>query len=384
MRTVLCLGACAIALGFWRCEPMPVAVERTASMTIQVTDLSPYMQTLFGSARVRGAEVRLRSVNYGTEYRKETDTTGRAVFTDLVSDLYSVTVVRVLTAAEVEQVTGAQITRKLSGGLVSLEIRADRTDASAQVSVDIHPVSEIVISELYTCGAPGAGLYWHDKYVELCNIGEDVVYLDGLVLSEVYKGFLTDPDIRSKEVWKFPGTGKDYPLKPGEFCVVATDAIDHRVNAPESIDLRNARLEFYLWTGPDIDNPAVPDMILIYQPNGFDWLMGGETDAFVLARVANTDSLKFVDDFMLIPKTAVIDGVEYLKDPTRLDLKKLDPAIDAGAAGGIQFYTGYSNERKLAAGAAWALEDNNNSTLDFVKINHPTPGYHYTGPAGGR
>jgi len=114
------------------------------------------------------------------------------------------------------------------------------------------------------------------------------------------------------------------------------------------------------------------------------WLMGGETDAFVLARVANTDSLKFVDDFMLIPKTAVIDGVEYLKDPTRLDLKKLDPAIDAGAAGGIQFYTGYSNERKLATGAAWSLEDNNNSTLDFVKINHPTPGYHYTGLAGGR
>ena len=54
------------------------------------------------------------------------------------------------------------------------------------------------------------------------------------------------------------------------------------------------------------------------------------------------------------------------KDPTRLDLKILSPAIDAGATGGIQFYTGKSMERKASSTSPrLILKDDNNSTVDF-------------------
>ncbi|MFH0991903.1 MAG: DUF4876 domain-containing protein [bacterium] len=367
------------------CETLPPALEQTAQLQLKVEDNSNFMKSLYGSTNVRQAEVWLKSTSYGIEYKFFTDSLGVAHLEGLTSDLYNIAIVRQLDRSEVEKVTGAAIPRRLSGGLSSLVIRADQPSSLITVKVDLQPISDIVISELYTCGAPGAGLYWHDKYVEICNISEEIVYLDGILIAEVYKGFLSDPFIRSKEVWKFPGRGKDYPIKPGQFMVIATDGIDHRVNAPLSVDLSKSAFEFYLWTGPDIENPLVPDMILIYQPAGFDWLMGGELDAFVLARVANVDSLQYVDEHLLIPKSDVIDGVEYLKDPTRLDQKKLDPTIDAGAAGGIQFYTGLSQERKMrTSGSRWTLEDNNNSSLDFVKIPHPTPGYHYTTGSAGK
>jgi hypothetical protein len=360
------------------CERMPTAVEQTGTVVLRVEDGSSFMKSLKGDSTVADAEILLRSVNYGLEFRGSTNGQGIARIAGLVSDIYSVSVVCNVNASDVQTVTGAFIPRRLSGGMSALGVRADRQDNQFTVRLDLMPISDIIIAELYTCGAPGAGLYWHDKYVEVFNLGDSVRYLDGLVIAEVGKNWLTAPDIHSDEVWIFPGTGKDYPIFPGEIKMIATDAIDHRLNAPQSIDERVADFEFFLNTGPDIDNPDIPNMIMLYQPNGFDWLMGGEGDAFVLARIDNPRALPLVNDDMLIPKAAVIDGVEYLKDPTRLDLKKLDPKIDAGAAGGIQFYTGKSNERKgdLIAGKL-RLQDNNNSSLDFVKIEHPTPKTHF-------
>jgi hypothetical protein len=360
------------------CERMPTAVEQTGAVVLRVEDGSSFMKSLKGDSTVANAEVLLRSVNYGLEFRGMTNGQGIARIAGLVSDIYSVSVVCNLNASDVQTVTGAFIQRRLSGGMSALGVRADRPDDQFTVRLDLMPISDIIISELYTCGAPGAGLYWHDKYIEVFNLGDSVRYLDGIVLAEVGKNWLTAPDIHSDEVRIFPGTGRDYPILPGQIKMIATDAIDHRLNAPLSVDERVADFEFYLKTGPDIDNPDTPNMIMLYQPSGFDWLMGGEGDAFVLARIDNPYTLPLVNDDMLIPKSAVIDGVEYLKDPTRLDLKKLDPKIDAGAAGGIQFYTGKSNERKgeLVAGKL-RLQDNNNSSLDFVKIEHPTPKTHF-------
>ena len=370
-------------LALWSCEKPPTAADRTGMLTLHVQDASNFTTLLYGTRAVAGAEAKLRSINYGVEYTAYTDSLGSVTMTGLISDVYNVSIVRSLTPDEVQKVTGVAKPRRLTAARNLYAIRPDLSQNQGgqrlDVDLDLPVMSDIVISEMYTCGAPGAGLYWYDKYVELCNIGDTVAYLDGLVIAEVYKGFITDPFIHSTEVWKMPGTGRDYAIRPGQFVVLATDAIDHRVNAPNSVDLSRADFEFYLWTGPDLDNPAVPNVLLVYQPNGFDWLMGGEDDAFVIARVLNTDSLQYANEKMLIPKSAVIDGVEYLKDQTRMDKKKLDPMIDGGAAPGCQFYTGYSMERKARLTAkGWTLEDNDNSTLDFEKITHPTPGYHHT------
>ena len=175
----------------------------------------------------------------------------------------------------------------------------------------------------------------------------------------------------------FPGAGKDYPLQAGEFAVCAEDAIDHRINAPKSVDLSTVRLEFYKPETPDIDNPAIPNMVLILQVSGYDWLIGGEKDALTIVQT-NPDSLEYRDEHFLIPLEKIIDGVEYLDDPTRLNEKKLHESIDAGATGGIEFYTGKSMERiLLLKNGKLILKDDDNSSLDFKVLDHPTPEYHH-------
>jgi len=111
--------------------------------------------------------------------------------------------------------------------------------------------SPIVISEIYGCGPPGSGLYYHDKYVEFFNQSDSVLYLDGLLVIEEFANYslgiryASDPDyIHSRNIWKFPGSGKEYPIKPAQFIVCAEDAIDHRINAPNSIDLSKEILNF--------------------------------------------------------------------------------------------------------------------------------------------
>jgi hypothetical protein len=71
--------------------------------------------------------------------------------------------------------------------------------------------------------------------------------------------------------------------------------------------------------------------------------------------------------------------VEYLEDPSRLDKKTLNPQIDAGSTGGIEFYTGKSMERiAVQVNNRFLLKDDNNSSLDFRVIDHPTPEFHHS------
>jgi len=244
--------------------------------------------------------------------------------------------------------------------------------------------SPLIISEIYACGPPGSGLYYHDKYVEVFNNSDSVLYLDSVIIavqfsSSVYGlNYRDDPEyVHSKSIWIFPGTGKDYPIQSGQFILCAEDAIDHRINAPNSVDQSHADFEFYKDDAPDIDNPAVPNMIKIYQQAGNDWLIGGEKGALVIAKFP-ADSLIPYDDQFLIPYRAVFDGVEYSDDPTQLDKKILNQGIDASATGGIQFYTGKSMERILLSDdGRKKLKDENNSSVDFKIISPPSPGkYH--------
>ena len=44
-------------------------------------------------------------------------------------------------------------------------------------------------------------------------------------------------------IYQFPGSGKEYPIKPGEFKIVAATAINHHTeDKPNSVDLSGACL----------------------------------------------------------------------------------------------------------------------------------------------
>lgn len=367
-------------------ENKPSAFERSQIFRVQLIDKSGYMHSLFGNDFVRHAEVYLKSNLLGIETKVYSDTNGIVEISGLISDKYLIQAQRAMMSEEMEIISGLRISNhKLVNTKDKIvELRADFKDTIKVFMDVVTGGSPIVISEIYACGAPGAGLYWHDKFMEVYNQSDSIVYLDGIIVAVVYassylgQNYVDDPEfVHSKSVWIFPGSGNDYPLNPGEFAVCATDAIDHRINAPQSVDLSRVKFEFYKEDAPDIDNPEVPNMIKIYQPSGNDWLIGGEQGAIVIAKIS-VDSLKWFGDQLLIPYHAVLDGVEYLKDPTKLENKILNHSIDGGGTGGIQFYTGKSMERiGLNVKERLLLKDDNNSSFDFVVISAPTPEYHH-------
>lgn len=372
--------SCSNILGV---DPKPAKTERAIDFQITLKDNSGFMQTLFGSDRVRGAEVTLKSNLLGNEYYLISDSNGVIKINGIISDKYIITATRKMTNGEMQIISGTNATNVK---LVNKKDRIINLDSASPANIELEMEivvggSPLIISEIYACGPQGSGLYYHDKYVEVFNQSDSVLYLDNMMIAIVYTNSNTglqyrdDPEyIHSKNIWIFPGTGKDYPIQPGQFVVCAEDAIDHRINAPNSVDLSHADFEFYKDDAPDIDNPAIPNMIRIYQTSGNDWLIGGETGALILANFP-ADSLKPFDDQFLIPYTAVLDGVEYKADPTKLDKKILNEGIDAGSTGGIQFYTGKSMERILISDVEGKiLKDENNSSVDFLIINAPTPG----------
>lgn len=363
----------------------PKANERHVNFHLRFVDSTNTLKKVYGDNLVRNASVLLRSNTLKNEYLFTSDENGNITIGNIISDKYIVACSRMITAEEMEIATGNKIyNQKLvnySTGVI--ELRADRKDTITIVMDRLSVESSLVISEIYACGPPEAGLYFHDKYVEIFNQSDEIIFLDGMQIAVIYKNgptgfsYVDDPNyIHTKYLWKFPGNGSDFPILPRQFVVCAEDAIDHRVNAANSIDLSRVSFEFYKDDAPDVDNSNVPNMIEIYQPSGYDWLIGGERGALIISN-APSDSILWFNEHYKIPNKYVLDGVEYFDDVNRLDRKILYPGIDAGLTGGIQFYTGKTMERIPSfENGKIHLKDDNNSSIDFKVYTKPSPEYH--------
>src|SRR5467141_3604511 len=90
---------------------------------------------------------------------------------------------------------------------------------------------------------PVLGGYFYGGYVVIANNSDSTIYLDGMLLGTAVSqpfeingapcadriAFYSDPaGVWSAWIYQFPGTASDYPIRPGEHRVIATDAIDHR------------------------------------------------------------------------------------------------------------------------------------------------------------
>lgn len=391
MKTLIKIFFVISSLFITSCDSLfdskPEAVERLKVFNIKLVDSTGLMQKVYGSNSVKGATVMLKSNSLGTVYQLTSDENGFVKLSGAISDKYIVSVVRKLTEEEIEKGIGTksvQLYKLVNFSIGTLDLRADANDVP-EIKLDkIIVQSPLVISEIYACGPPGSGLYYHDKYVEVFNNSDEVQYLDGLIIMLAYYNgptgftYVSDAEfVHSRSIWMFPGTGKDYPINPGRYVVAAEDAIDHRINAPKSVDLSKVSFEFYKKDAPDVDNVAIPNMIKFFQESGNDWIIGGESDALILAKVNSISDLIWFNDHYKLSNEYVLDGVEYLSDPTRLDKKKLFPGIDAAATGGITFYTGKTMERiSYFQNGRYYLKDDNNSSLDFKIFPNPSPEYH--------
>ncbi|NOZ60500.1 MAG: DUF4876 domain-containing protein [Calditrichaeota bacterium] len=251
------------------------------------------------------------------------------------------------------------------------------------------------INEIYYAGPVNNEFYFYDQFVELYNGGADTVYLDGTILIRgggyslagkdndgdgAIDYFYFDTSDGTEHrcfVYAFklpgvPGISRNYPLAPGEFAVVAGDAIDHREIISTSIDLSDADYEFYNpYFFRDPNNPDIPDYVNIItgehgRETTTDFMLNLSGDILLLA--SGEDSVYWDG----IDIDTIIDGVEYSSNKDHIH--SVEERIDKGAAGVapdkvMTKYSGMSIQR-IRPGF-----DTNNSTVDFTILDHPTPGY---------
>lgn len=264
-----------------------------------------------------------------------------------------------------------------------------------------------VIKELYTSGSrtPEGKSYGADKFVEIYNNTNEVLYSDGLCFGVVHSTTTYEPTPWVDEngellpripLWSFvaivPGSGEDYPIQAGESFVIALSGLNHRDDPngnPNSIDLSGAAWEFYVEDGKYVDVPAVPNILMQRITRGTAMIFDVRGQVCILFRLPS-DKLKEIftdpDNFMvqpggsfncfMVPRAWVIDGVENVRLDDRGVFKRLPNSIDIGFIQHKGSYQKISIKRKVqeVINGRTIYMDTNNSSNDFLTNQEPTPG----------
>jgi len=265
-------------------------------------------------------------------------------------------------------------------------------------------------------GAPEGG-YQGSMYVELYNNSEAVVHLDGMLLGQFYHWFKdlshnhhhgcaetesmrVDPEgLWAANFFRFPGSGSEHPVAPGQVVLIAVSAADHRGVHPELLDLSHADFEFRPedWFGSP-ENHAVPNMIDVGPQPVLARYLNGSTNIFwFLAESVDLESLPrmrdpgagagaFQFDYARIPRERVLDAAAIWRDQTGvfapgggvpLCNHAVHPVFDA-VPGGFVHHSEYtiSAQRRtvLTRDGRTVLLDTNVSAFDFTR-GERTPGW---------
>ena len=265
---------------------------------------------------VPGAEVQLhRIVDPFQPQILNTDSAGNAYVSNLLPGLYEITGYRVLTGQETAP-TGGTV-RAFGDGF------KQRIGGTAKVTMTlaIDRPGSLVISEVYDGGLTHANQYYWARFAELYNNSDTTVYLDGMVWGKAFgvdyaavvacednEGFREDPaGLWSPELHQFPGSGRDYPVIPGQIVTIALDAVDHSRADLTLPDLSQA--DFELEGSADPDNPDVPNMPTRgpgSDPRGHGMITSPSQVLFLALPV----------DLMNVETQIHVKGVRYARIPT--------------------------------------------------------------------
>jgi len=199
-------------------------------------------------------------------------------------------------------------------------------------------------------------------------------------------------------VWQLPGTGKSFPLGPGEDAVIALrGAVDHTAQYPLSVNLN--RPDVFVCYNPTyfpntLYHPAPGDrvspdryakvVIKTGQANANTVSLASPT--FVLFRsegmpiedyvlqqdVVLTTPGNSADRVVKVPYGWIVDGVEVFDGRSSGNAKRLSPAADAGFVTLSDIFKGHTVRRKVSETASAengfeVLVDTNNSSNDFYE-----------------
>jgi hypothetical protein len=273
-------------------------------------------------------------------YDADADSAGIVRFDDIATGMYWVAGVRYpATHDNMAPVYAGGAKVSVAGTTVAeLPVRADRPGS-------------LVFSELALEEPPGwltNGLWYHyHKFVELHNNSEETAYLDGLLLGKMYswtrelsyyghhscaqtEPLRNDPEgIWANQFLRFPGSGTEFPVGPGETVVVAVSAADHRDIHHSMKDLSNADFETLTPKfGGEFalgDNPFAPNLLDVglYPWLSNDWLstlakwfIAEPLDLAVLPRTMDPGGGLAPREYVRVPSQRIIDAVIVAIDRT--------------------------------------------------------------------
>lgn len=201
---------------------------------------------------------------------------------------------------EADVVLDNGVTSRLRAMKQAVTVVADGTVVRLKASGSI-VADDFIISEIFFTGTlqTSGNAYAGDDYIKIYNNSDRVIYADGLALFE--SKFLTTekydftPDIMGEAmtvdaVYVIPGSGRDHPVEPGGYILLADNAVDHRAMNPNSFDLSHADWEWYDESSTpaqsDFDNPAVENLDKWYCYTRSFWMLHNRGfKAYGLARI---------------------------------------------------------------------------------------------------
>ena len=370
---------------------------------LQLLSVNAVYPAGYAGAVHEGAKIRIEEVSSGAVYVALTDRRGLAEI-QIPPGIYRLTC---------SDRTG----RDLFNGMADKVVVTERRIVDLPLSHST--AGSLVIRELYTGGcskAPEEGTYQSDQYVIIHNNDTETEYLDGLCFGTLspynstavnnwveydpVTGETVFPDFAPvvTVVWQIPGTGKSFPLGPGEDAVIALrGAVDHTAQYPLSVNLN--RPDVFVCYNPTyfpntLYHPAPGDkvsperyakvVIKTGQANANTVSLASPT--FVLFRsegmpieeyvlqpdVVQTTPGNSADRVVKVPYTWIVDGVEVFDGRSSGNKKRLSPAADAGFVTLSDIFKGHTVRRKVdetasAENGYEVLMDTNNSSNDFYE-----------------
>ncbi|MBL3549976.1 DUF4876 domain-containing protein [Chryseobacterium sp. KMC2] len=296
----------------------------------------------------------------------------------------------------------AELTEAKVGGVqTSLVINGSQQSKTLDIALKSGS-RDLILEEVFFTGTktPQGAMYFGDQYFKITNNTDQVLYADGMLL--IQSAFMTNekqdysPNIMGSAmsagaIIRIPGAGTDYPVQPGASIIVAEDAINHKEFNPLSVNLSHANFQIFKEDSDDIDNPAVPKMVnvfekmVIHTQGYYGYALArmpkGMSDNTLVSQNSYTYqyNLTFGGDVYPMDGTAVKIPNEWITDAINLSVQDsfqwlvTSPALDMGWTS-VTTFDGDKNRfgkavrRKvigISAEGKNILKDTNNSTADF-------------------
>lgn len=386
------------------CSSLSESVYTEALLRLEVEVVYPEG---FDQYRREGVQVVAEEITSLNRYSSLTDQSGRVSF-ELIRGFY-----RIMVADNAGEAIFNGMTDK---------VQLTDADGSVTVPLSYSKPGTIIIKEIYSGGcskAPEQGTYQSDRYFILHNNSSQVQYLDGLCVgtlepynaSSTSGNVWTDVDPQTGAtifreyapivecVWRFPGSGEEFPLQAGEDVVVVVNgAIDHTQQYPLSVNLNSE--EYFVCYNPtlypNVSYHPVPGdkissdrymecAIKVGKANGYILSLNSPT-LVIFRSPEDVDIDAYFDNLtestvtkpgsseicVKIPWEWIIDGVEVYNGESTKNEKRMHDSVDAGFVYLSTTFQGHTLHRKLdeKSSEAAGIEiycDTNNSSHDFYE-----------------